>query len=1164
MNRPVRLAPQFPTDDVVVNALPSRPSTGGISRFVPVLGVGAMVGVGAVMWASGMVSRGPTALMLPAMMLVSAVGMAMHLGARRAGGNVDHQRTRYLDGLGSLSEQLCDTARRQRASLLWAHPAPASLWTLIGGPRMWERRGADSDFCHVRVGLGRLGLARRIVVPAVGPVDDLDPVTSDALRRFVQCHSTVDDAPVAVALRGVGMLAVEGDQERARSLVRAMVCQFAALHGPDVVAISAKVGDGCRQHWDWLKWLPHNVSPHRGKAVVVIADGTDARHLARPGLTVIVIGAGTDEALRLHVDGDRLSVRSGDHFEQFATADGVTMTQAQMCARRLATYRRGGSVPDDLQRWRAALELDSSAPLRVPLGTASDGDLVELDIKEAAAGGYGPHGLCIGATGSGKSELLRTVVAGMIARHSSDDLNLVLIDFKGGATFLGLDGLPHVAAVITNLAEEAHLVARAKEALGGEIHRRQALFRRAGNAINLGSYQRQRGADPTLPVLPTLFIVVDEFAELLAHQPDFAELFTMIGRVGRSLGVHLLLASQRLDEGRLRGLESHLSYRICLKTSTAAESRAVLGVPDAADLPSTPGAALFRTGDGRLIRFQAAYLGARMQPVATAPSNPPVRLFTSMPTPEPLAGGGRGPTVFTQIVEQARGQGNPAHQVWVPPLTRSPHLSELDTAGAELTAAIALVDLPFEQRRAPMVVELGGAGGNVAIVGAPRSGKSTAVRTLITALASRHAARRVQFYCLDFGGGTLDALRPVPHVGSVASRLDRELVRRIVSHVAAILSTRESRSEADEYGDVFLVVDGWSTVREEFPDLETTITGFAARGLSFGVHVIMTAGRWADVRPGLKDQLGTRIELRLGDPVDSDIDRKQAAVVPIDSPGRGITRDGHHFLIATPEGVEVARSDAWRAPPVRLLPGHVELAAVVDQALDDPQRMVLGLGEDRLEPVGVDFTRQQHLLILGDGECGKTATLRALCGEIGRGATTRPAWLFVVDYRRGLIGIAESPHVFGYAFSAPSLTARLSALVSLLQGRLPGQDTPIGQLKARSWWTGPDVFVVVDDYDVVSATTPDALTSLLPLLPHAADIGLHLIVARRCAGSARALFDPVLAQLRDSGCAGLLMSGSPEEGVLIGHHRAAAQPPGRGLLVTRGAAQLVQIGWCAM
>ena len=146
----------------------------------------------------------------------------------------------------------------------------------------------------------------------------------------------------------------------------------------------------------------------------------------------------------------------------------------------------------------------------------------------------------------------------MVARHSPDELNLVLIDFKGGATFLGLDGLHHIAATITNLADEAHLVARANDALAGEIHRRQQVLRRAGNAVNLAAYRRLRSRDRSLPPLPSLLVVVDEFAELLQQHPDFAELFVMIGRVGRSLGVHLLLASQRLDEGRLRGLN-----RIC-------------------------------------------------------------------------------------------------------------------------------------------------------------------------------------------------------------------------------------------------------------------------------------------------------------------------------------------------------------------------------------------------------------------------------------------------------------------------------------------------------------------------------------------------------------------------------------------------------------------------
>jgi len=1169
MNRPTRVVPQYPTDDLVVPTLPDIPSTGGISRWVPVLGLVAMLGVGTVVWGSGMVTRGPGAVALPAMMLVSAVGMVMHAGARRSGVGLDRQRKRYLAGLGRLSEQLRDTVHRQRASLLWIHPAPASLWTLIGGQRMWERGQADSDFCHVRVGLGRQAPARRIVVPAVGPVDELDPVTSDALRRFVHCHATFDEAPIAVALSGVPVIAVEGDPVGARALVRAMVCQLAVLHGPAVVTVASMAADECGKHWDWLKWLPHNGDAgdvrHRGHAVL-IADGIEHRHLVGDGVTVIAFGADVDDAqaLRLRIDGDRLAVRRGEHTEEFATADGMTIAQARICARRLARYRSADAAPDDLHRWSSRVAVKGGAPLRVPIGVSMDGELIDLDIKEAANGGHGPHGLCIGATGSGKSELLRTIVAGMIARHTPDELNFVLVDFKGGATFLGMDSLPHIAAVITNLADEAHLVVRAKEALGGEIHRRQALLRRAGNAVNTAAYQRYRDLDHTLPILPALFIVVDEFAELLAHQPDFAELFTMIGRVGRSLGVHLLLASQRLDEGRLRGLEPHLSYRICLKTTTAAESRAVVGVADAAELPARPGAALLRTGDGRLVRFHAAYLGtaARQRGVA-APSNPTVRLFTSESLAPSAAGDATGLTAFDEIVERFHGQQSRAHQVWLPPLTRSPNLADLgDAGGGELSVVIGLVDLPFEQRRAPLVVELGGAGGNVAVVGAPQSGKSTSVRTLLTALAVRGDPQRIQFYCLDFGGGTLETLQRLPHVGSVATRSEGELVRRIVNHVGAILATRESRSEVDVYGDVFLVIDGWSTVREEFPDLEATISGYAARGLSFGIHVILTAGRWADIRPGLKDQIGTRIELRLGDPIDSDVDRKQASAVPIDRPGRGITRDGRHFLIAISDGIEVARAGSWRAPPVRLLPTQVAHTALVDQAVGRPHQILLGLGEDRLEPVALDFTRQQHLLILGDRECGKTATLRVLCSEIARGAPARPAALFVVDYRRSLLGVAETQNVLGYGFSITSLTDRLPELISLLQNRLPAADTSLEQLKSRSWWTGPEIFVVVDDYDVVTATSPDALNPLLALLPHATDIGLHLIVARRCAGSARAMFEPLLAHLRDSGCGGLLMSGSPEEGGLIGHHRATAQPAGRGLLVSHSAAQLVQIGWC--
>ena len=259
--------------------------------------------------------------------------------------------------------------------------------------------------------------------------------------------------------------------------------------------------------------------------------------------------------------------------------------------------------------------------LRVPIGVSEHGDRVELDIKEAARNGMGPHGLCVGATGSGKSEFLRTLILGMIASHPPEVLNLVLVDFKGGATFLGLDRARHVSAIITNLADEAHLVARMQDALAGEMNRRQELLRAAGNFANVADYERARSQGIAMPSLPALFIVVDEFSELLSQQPDFAELFVAIGRLGRSLGMHLLLASQRLDEGRLRGLETHLSYRICLKTFSASESRAVLGVPDAYHLPSSPGAAYLKTVSGELVRFQTAFVSAPYERAEFGPTS---------------------------------------------------------------------------------------------------------------------------------------------------------------------------------------------------------------------------------------------------------------------------------------------------------------------------------------------------------------------------------------------------------------------------------------------------------------------------------------------------------------------------------------------------------------
>ena len=383
--------------------------------------------------------------------------------------------------------------------------------------------------------------------------------------------------------------------------------------------------------------------------------------------------------LRLNLEGARdrgrrrpADRRSGSTGSPSAPlGDQMDLASAEAFARRLAplhtvegpvredSLSRAPELPDllgladvrsfDLDAaWQPRPQRDR---LRVPVGIGDNGGPVLLDIKESAQQGMGPHGLVIGATGSGKSEFLRTLVLGLAMTHSTETLNMVLVDFKGGATFAGLSEMPHVSAVITNLENELTLVDRMQDALSGEMVRRQELLRGPGNYASLSDYEKARASgEADLDPLPSLFIVVDEFSEMLSAKPEFIDLFVAIGRLGRSLGMHLLLASQRLEEGRLRGLESHLSYRIGLRTFSA------LGVPRRPRRPRrlraaarSPGLGYLKPDQSTLLRFKAAYVsgppprvgrGSVSRSSRRAPDRPALH---ARPRARPARGRARGP-----------------------------------------------------------------------------------------------------------------------------------------------------------------------------------------------------------------------------------------------------------------------------------------------------------------------------------------------------------------------------------------------------------------------------------------------------------------------------------------------------------------------------------------
>lgn len=1214
------------TGEMVIDAPPALPlhtPAGPLTKLLPLVLVVAVVGMIAVYVTSGAVAtRGPAATMFPIMMAMSAIGtVAYSLKGNGRAQQIHRDRCEYLRYLDGIDTVTGETGRAQWLSLHAAHPEPARLWALAGSEGMWTRRPAAADFGEVRIGLGERPLSMRLVAGAADSGRDADPVAVSALVQLIRRRSTVTDAPVTVKLCGLSHVTVGGAADAVRALLRAMICQLAIAHSPRYLRIAAVVDGSTAAHWEWLKWLGHHVitggiGPAAAPTVhtVVIVDSASAGVPAPGAGVTLLVAAGPGgpdtSGADLHLELDSGVVLCDGAAVQ---PDQMTHEQAVTCARRLARHRFTDTADDSA--WPALIGIEdpgridprsvwlSSDPqrfLRVPVGRCADGTPLYLDLKEAAHDGMGPHGLCVGATGSGKSEFLRTLVLGLITTHPPEALNLVLIDFKGGATFLGLNKVNHISALITNLAQEAPLVSRMADALAGEMTRRQELLRAAGNLANIAEYRSRTD----LPALPALLIVVDEFSELLQQHPDFAELFVAIGRLGRSLGIHLLLASQRLDEGRLRGLESHLSYRICLKTFSPGESRSVLGIADAYELPATPGAAYLKAPSGQIVQFQTAFVSAEC-PVHEQPSPSPQgrlrpRRFTGLEAgTDPRTAAPATTTVLHQVVNRLTGHGTPAHRVWLPPLPGAVPLSDVLLSDPEpLTVALGLVDCPFEQRRDRLMLALGAAHGNVAIVGGPQSGKSTAAKALVVALAATHHPRDVAVYCLDFGGGALSAAQALPHVGAVAGRPDSDLIRRTVAELHALVGAREARFTAfgvgsmaeyrarrrdgdidDPFGDVFLVIDGWSTFRAAFESLEPSITALAIQGLSLGVHVVVTASRWAEFRPALKDQLGTRIELCLGDPAESEMDRKRARQLAHSAPGRGLTREGREFLIALPRldgrpcdtgiGTALARigdvlrlqyGDA-RAPAVRLLPSCVHRSGLPPASRVRPAtEVLLGLGERELAPVVLDFAAQPDLVILGDTGCGKSTALRTLCRNLVDVNDPSGVQLLIVDFRRALLGVVESGHLAGYAPSAGALDAVLPRVLETLRSRMPGPAVTQQQLRDRSWWCGPELYVVVDDYDLVAAGATNPLSPLLPYLPHARDLGLHLLLARRSGGAARAMFDPVLASVKDLGCMGLMMSANPDDGVLLGAVRPDRLPPGRATLITRAAPdQLVQV-----
>ncbi|MDG5482337.1 type VII secretion protein EccCa [Mycolicibacterium gadium] len=913
---------------------------------------------------------------------------------------------------------------------------------------------------------------------------------------------------------------------------------------------------------------------------------------------------------------DHLDVAEARHVARRLSRWDSNPSQARTSNAGVATFSTLLGIPD-----AAALDVASLwAPraradeLRVPIGVTSTGDPLEFDLKDEAEGGMGPHGLMIGMTGSGKSQTLMSILLSLLTTHSADRLIVIYADFKGEAGADIFRDFPQVVAVISNMAEKRSLADRFADTLRGEVARREQLLMEAGRRVqgsafnSVLEYEAAIAAGHDLPPLPTLLVVADEFSLMLSDHPEYAELFDYVARKGRSFRIHILFASQTLDVGRIKDIDKNTSYRIGLKVASPAVSRQIIGVEDAFHIEAGPD----HKGEGYLVptpgampvKFRSTYVDGiydppRVEKSVVVQSLPVPQLFTAgrveapadtVTVVEPAAHEDRPPRkLVATIGGQLSHYGPKAPRLWLPPLDEPIPLDELlaraDVSEREWRWPLGEIDRPFAMRRDPLIFDATSAAANVLIHGGPRSGKTTALQTFILSAAALHSPRDVTFYCLDYGGGQLRELEDLAHVGSVASPLEPERIRRTFGELEQLLQARQARGhsgngERDEYGEVFLVIDNLYAFSRDNTDTFNTrnpllakVTELVNTGMSYGIHVIITTPNWLEVPLAMRDGLGLRLELKLADARDSNVRitgalRRPAEAVPADQPGRGLTMAAEHFLVAEPSLRDIvvinARYPGVAAPPVRLLPLELVPAAVAP-LYPAPERVVVGQREEDLAAVSLSFSDNPLLMVFGDAKSGKTTLLRHVIRTIRENSTPDRVAFTVIDRRLHLVEEPLFPDN-EYTPNIDRITPAMLGLSALLEKRRPPAGLSPQELSRWSYQSGADGhthYLIVDDVDQI----PDApavsgpfvgqrpWTGIIGLLSQASELGLRVIATARATGSAHALMTaPLLRRLNELQAAIVMLSGNPQDSGKIRGHRFRRLPEGRAMLLDDGDA----------
>lgn len=1067
-------------------------------------------------------------------------------------------------------------------------PAEARTRAVRGDARLWERRPDHEDFMQVPIGTGCV------------PWDpEMQGSPSAEASGILGKYSELHDVPISIEFGAGDVAGIAGARAEVLAQARQMVLQAAVCHGPADLAISVFTESAA--DWDWAKWLPHVVVDGSGRrrlagthteVAQIVAllprdsegGGDGMHHLLVVDLPDLLTGERGEirEALRaghkngiagltlaarpldlpsvsktiIAVEPDGTRVRFPDGEQTQITPWRMAATEARAAARGLARIvdpeagSAGSGLPGRLHltsllaprqglnasiasRWQ-----QPSIGVTAPIGMGIDG-MLSIDLVED-----GPHALLGGTTGAGKSELLRTLVAGLAATTSPVELNFVLVDYKGGSAFDACAALPHTVGLVTDLDD--HLARRALTCLEAELRYREHKLRKIG-ASDIAAAT----ADGSYP-LPRLLVVIDEFAALAKELPDFMEALVDVAQRGRSLGVHLLLATQRPSGVISDNIKANTNLRIALRVQDNADSVDVIGCADAAAIArNQPGRGLARLGPRDVVAFQTALVTGRSLGGDSVTSQVQPFVFAhEQPLPERPSSGEDGPTDLEQIVaaavEVAEQQGLPAARLpWPEALPVAAVREDLPAGDGEYGGTVyALVDEPHRQRQ--VAATWSPASGNLLMYGLSGSGTTTAIASMVTGLAESNDPDGLHIYVFDLDDQALLPLQRLPHVGAVIGAGERERQIRLLRQLSAELADRRHAVAADPEALaasplIVTFLDNYAGFADSFDEpgdmaIRNLFTRLVADGPGVGMFTIATAKHPGDIPTRLASLVGSKLAFSLADRYDYNA----LGVPPVDpptTPGRAFeSGSGRELQVALPHrnGLMAAiAANHWGEPHVapwtiEVLPHEVSVAEVIAAGRISPHEwfLPLGIGDTALSPAGLVLREGDHALITGPARSGKSTALATLA-QVAKAAHPEVHIAALLPRRSPL--------------------ADCEGVDDLLDEKmLSGFGEAVGSR-----------LILIDDAELIADSTH------LSELVNARRPGLHVIAAGS-ADALRSLYGHWTQDVRRSriGCA--LRPNVGADGDLwqtpLPRRGPDRFPAGRGYLLADGQAELVQLG----